>query len=174
MEASQSTAPAVFAQDNILGSLLSVCGQKAARTAFDMQVGRFGALWLQQFFGGVAQYIRQHVSATADERLMKIYAAASIRYGAKLAVTDLLKDESVRAILRECLAPVVAADAPDTLSAPLSDAVSLYIATQRGIPKPDISKVTEQQMRNFLMWLPPQIILALSGSSSTAAAPASG
>jgi hypothetical protein len=162
MEASASAAPALLAQESILGSLLLACSQKAARTAFDMQVSRFGDVWLNQCFGGVAQYIRQNVCATADERLFKLYGRVAMKAGAKLTVADMLKDDGVRAVMRECLAPLVAADAADALGAALSDVVSLHIATQRGIPKPDISKVTEQQMRSFLAWLPPQALLALS------------
>jgi hypothetical protein len=167
MEASGCAAPAPFAEDAILGSLLMACGHKAARSAFEMQVGKLGAPWLTQFFGGVAQYVRQNICATADAQLLKHYAVAAMKSGAKLTVNDLLKDESVQRILRECLAPLVAADAPAEVAAPLSDAVSLYIATVRGIPKPDISKVTEQQVHNFLTWLPPQMILALAGPGST-------
>lgn len=169
MEASGGTAPAPFQQDAILGTLLLACGQKAARSAFDLQVTRFGAPWLTQFFGGFAQYVRENICADADARLYKLYATAAVKYGSKLTVNDLLKEEPVQRVMRECLAPVVAADAPATLSAPLSDTISMYIATQRGIPKPDISKVTDQQVHSFLGWLPPQVLLALSGTGPGAA-----
>jgi hypothetical protein len=167
MEASAATAPELLGQDAILGSLLLACSQKAARTAFDLQVTRFGDVWLNQCFGGVAQYVRQHICPTADERLYKVYARVAMKVGAKLTIADLVKDDAARAILRECLAPLITADAQDALGAPLSDTVSLHIATVRGIPKPDISKVTEQQMRSFLAWLPPQVMLTLSGAGST-------
>ncbi len=167
MEASASAAPALLGQEAILGSLLLACSQKAARTAFDLQVVRFGDVWLNQCFGGIAQYVRQNICPTADERLFKIYGRVAMRVGAKLTIADLLKDDATRAVLRECLAPLVAADAQDALGAALSDVVSLHIATVRGIPKPDISKVTEQQMRSFLAKLPPQVLLALSGTGST-------
>jgi hypothetical protein len=97
-------------------------------------------------------------------RLYRLYATAAVKYGSKLAVTDLLKEEPVQRVMRECLAPIVASDAPASLAAPLSDTISMYIATVRGIPKPDISKVTDQQVHNFLSWLPPQVMLALSGT----------
>jgi hypothetical protein len=164
MEASGSTAPAPFQQNAILGSLLLACGHKPARTAFDLQVARFGAPWLTQFFGGFAQYVREKVCPDADARLYKLYAVAAVRHGAKLAVADLLKEEPVQRVMRECLAPIVAGEAAVTLAAPLSDTISMYIATQRGIPKPDISKVTDQQVQNFLTWLPPQVMLALSAN----------
>jgi hypothetical protein len=169
MEASGASAPAPFGQDTILATLLLACGHKAARPAFDMQVTRFGAPWLSQFFGGFAQYVRERICPDADARLYKLYAVAAVKYGAKLSVADLLKEEPVQRVLRECLAPVVAADAPSTLAAPLSDTVSMHIATVRGIPKPDISKVTDQQVHAFLNWLPPQVMLSLSGTGPAAA-----
>src|SRR5262249_61135878 len=95
------------------------------------------------------------------DRLIKAYAEVAAKFGAKLALSDLLKENSVRRILSECLTPLIAANALD-LALPLSDAASLYIATQRGIPKPDISKVTEQETRNFLNWLAPQVQIALN------------
>jgi hypothetical protein len=58
--------------------------------------------------------------------------------------------------------PLVSADAPEDMALKLSDTASEYIATQRGIPKPDISKVTEQETRQFLTWLPPQVQIALN------------
>src|SRR5215471_19720365 len=57
MEASGATAPALFARDSILPSLMLACGHKAARPAFPNQLARFGEAWLTQFFGGVAHYI---------------------------------------------------------------------------------------------------------------------
>lgn len=171
MEASAGTAPAFFAKENILASLVFACGHKAARSAFPNQIARFGPPWLNQFFGGVAEFIRQHVCPTADDRLMKAYALAAGKYGAKLAVTDLLKEDGALRILHECFAPFMAPDAPMIVAAKLSDVASFHIAAARGIPKPDISKVTEQEVRSFLTWLPPQINVAIS-AAGVATAPA--
>jgi len=168
MEASGPTSHAYFARETILASLLLACGQKAARPAFPNQVTRFGDTWLNQFFGGVAQYIRQNISPTVDERLIKVYAEVSSKLGAKLTISDLLKENAVRRILYECVTPLVSADTPDDVAVKLSDTASEYIATQRGIPKPDISKVTEQETRNFLNWLAPQIQIALNVQRPTA------
>ncbi len=164
MQASSATAPDAFGRDYILAHMLLTCGQKPARRAFDMQVGRFGATWLNQFFGGLAQFVRNRV-ADADDRLVKAYAMAAIRFGTKLTISDLVRNETFQPVLRECLSPLI--DSPIDQAGPLSDQVSIYIATQRGIPKPDVSKVTEQQMRNFLGWFPPQAALTLTGSVST-------
>jgi hypothetical protein len=172
MEASAATAHAPFARDAILASLLVACSHKAARPAFPNQLARFGDAWLNQFYGGVAQYIRQSICPTADERLIKAYAEIAAKLGAKLTINDLLKDNGIRRILYECAMPLISAEAPDDLPLKLSDVASEYIAAQRGIPKPDISKVTEQETRNFLNWLPPQLQISLTGMRPTAEAAA--
>lgn len=165
MEASASAAPDAFGRESMLASLLFVCGQKAARRAFEMQVARFGDQWLNQFFSGVAQWVRQRVP-TADDRLMKLYAATAVRVGGRLSIADLIRQDAVRTVVRECLAPLSGTATSPDLAGPLSDEVSVHIATARGIPKPDISKVTEQQVRNFLTWLSPQAQLVLSGANA--------
>lgn len=164
MEASGATAPAFFARENILATLLFACAHRAARSAFPNQITRFGAVWLNQFFGGFAEYVRQQVCGTADERLIKAYAVAAGKYGAKIAVTDMLKEPNALQVMRECFAPFMLSDAPTVRAAPLSDVASFQIAAARGIPKPDISKVTEQEVRNFLTWLPPQVNVAMSAA----------
>jgi hypothetical protein len=169
MEASAATAPTFFAKENVLASLLFACSHKAARSAFANQIARFGSPWLTQFFGGFSEYVRQNVSPTVDERLMKIYAIAAGRHGAKLTVTDLLGEDGARRVMQECLTPFMAPDAPTVLASKLSDIVSFHIAAARGIPKPDISKVTEQEVRSFLTWLPPQVNVAFSGNDAGAA-----
>lgn len=161
MAASASTAPAMFAREALLSTLLAACAQKAARTAFPMQITRFGSVWVGQFFNGLALFIRQHVCTDADERLRKIYAVEAVGKGVKVAVADLLQNDEVRRVLRECLAPLLGPGAVDKLAGPVSHAVSVAMAVERGIPKPDISKVTEQEMGSFLGWLPPQVNLAL-------------
>jgi hypothetical protein len=161
MEASLGTAPPLFAADSMLATLLLTSLQKAARTAFTMQVTRFGDTWVKQFFNGLSAYIRQHVCTDADARLRKIYAGLAVAKGAKLAVADLMQDETVRKLLRECLAPFLRADAGDRIAIPSADQVSQSIAVQRGIPKPDISKVTDQEMRGFLTWLPSQAAVSI-------------
>lgn len=165
MEASASTAPAVFATDNLLATLLMTCAQKAARTAFQMQVTRFGNVWLTQYFNGLAVYIRQSVCADADARLRQVYATLAVSKGYKLAIPDLVQDETVRRILRDCLGPFMSPTAGDRLAVPVSDTVSQSIAAQRGLAKPDISKVTDQEMRGFFTWLAPQLNVVLGSAA---------
>ena len=65
----------LFSRGKILATVLLAVAQKAARSAFPNQVTRFGPQWLDQMFGGLALCIRQNVCPTADDRLMKAYAA---------------------------------------------------------------------------------------------------
>lgn len=170
MEASASSAPPLLSRSKILATVLSTVAQKAARSAFPNQITRFGPQWLDQMFGGLADCIRQNICPTADERLMKAYAAASAKSGAKLSVNDLLMEQGTQLVLRECLAPFLKADAPALLSAKVSDLVSYYIAAERGVPKPDLSKVTEQEMKAFLTWLPTQVNISLTAVAAGGAA----
>ena len=104
------------------------------------------------------------LSKRIDDRLSAAYAKAAITFGSKLSYSDIFKQPDFQGILRECLMPLLSGDAATNLAGPLSDGISLYIAIARGIPKPDISKVTEQQMRNFLSQLPAQFNLSLTGN----------
>jgi hypothetical protein len=173
MEASVASVPLLFSRGKILATVLLAVAQKAARSAFPNQITRFGPQWLDQMFGGFAACIRQNVCPTADDRLMKAYAAVSQKTGAKLTLNDLLAEEATQRLVRECLAPFLAADAPVVMSAKVSDIVSTHIASERGIPKPDLSKVTEQEMKAFLTWLPSQVNISLTavGAGGPAAKP---
>ncbi len=173
MDASAASAQLLFARGKILATVLLAVAQKAARSAFPNQIAKFGAVWLDQMFGGLAQCIRQNVCPNADDRLMKAYAVAAAKSGVKLTLADLLKEEETQRIVRECLAPFLTADAPNLMAARVSDVVSSYIASARGIPKPDLSKVTEQEMKAFLTWLPSQMNIALTaaGAGNLAAMP---
>jgi hypothetical protein len=162
MDASAASAPALFSRDTILASLLSAGSHKAARPACPNQISRFGEVWLAQFFNGLALYVREHVCPTADKRLNDVYAVLCVKLGAKLSMEDLLKDKNAGVILREAVAPLLAEGAPGLLASKLSDVVSQSIAAQRGIPKPDISKVIDSEMKNYLTWLPRQLHVALA------------
>jgi len=164
-EAGEATAPECVSRDNILATLVFACSHKAARTAFP-QAERIGANWLNQLCGGIAHYIRQHVCTDIDDRLTRVYFEAAVRLGAKLVVADLLGDEGAQRLLRECIAPLIAKDAPDRVAEPLCDAVNSHIAGKRGIAKADPSKVTEAEMKKFLAFLPPQLALAFGAQAA--------
>jgi len=164
-DAGAATAPDSLSRENILGTLVFVCTHKAARTAFP-QAEHIGAVWLNQFCGGIAQYIRQHICTDVNDRLTKAYLDVAVRLGAKLVVADLVGDEGIQRVLRECLAPLIARDALERVAEPLCDAVNSHIAGKRGIGKADPSKVTEAEMKKFLTFLPPQLTLAFGNQAA--------
>ena len=164
-EASGAAAPECVSRETILMTLVYACTHKAARTAFP-QAEHIGANWLGQLCGGIARYIRQQVCPDANDRLTKAYFEAAGRLGAKLVVADLMADESVQRVLRECFTPLIARDALDRVAEPLCDAVNSHIAGKRGIGKADPSKVTEAEMKKFLSFLPAQLTLAFSSQAA--------
>jgi hypothetical protein len=164
-EASVATAPENVSRENLLGTLVFACTHKAARTAFP-QAEHIGANWLNQLCGGIARYIRQQICPDANDRLSKAYFEVAGRLGAKLVVADLLGDEGIQKVLRECLAPLISRDALERCAEPLSDAVNSHIAGKRGISKADPSKVTETEMKKFLTFLPAQLTLAFSAQAA--------
>lgn len=164
-EAGAAAAPEQVSRDNILATLVFACGNKAARTAFP-QAERIGINWLNQLCGGIAQYIRQDICTDIDDRLTRVYFEIAVKLGAKLVVADLMADEGIQRLLRECLAPLVAKDAADRVAEPLCDAVNSHIAGKRGISKADPSKVTEAEMKKFLAFLPAQLALAFSAQAA--------
>ena len=91
-EACGGTAAECFSHDNLLVTLLAAFIHKAALTAFP-QVEQFGGEWLNQFYGGVAGYLRRRFCPEADDRLSKAYFETAARLGAKLQVADLIGDE---------------------------------------------------------------------------------
>jgi hypothetical protein len=159
MEAAGGTAPELVSRETILATLVSMCSHKAARTAFP-QAERIGANWLNQLFGGIARYVREQICIDANERLTKGYFEVAAKLGAKLVVSDLLADEGVQRVLRDCFAPMIGNDAIARIAEPLCDTVNSHIAGKRGIGKADPSKVTEAEMKKFLTFLPPQLTLA--------------
>jgi len=159
-EATGSTAPEYFAHEAILATSLFACSHKAARTAFPQADG-VGEKWLHQLFAGIAAYIRENICADADDGLFKAYFELAMKLGDKLTLADLLHDDGVRRVLRECLAPLIARDAAEKLAEPLSNAVSTHIASERAIGNADPVKVTSAEMRKFLFFLPLELKIEL-------------
>jgi hypothetical protein len=164
-EASAAAAPECVSRETILATLVFACTHKAARTAFP-QADHIGVNWLNQLCGGIARYIRKAICADANDRLNKAYFEVAGRLGAKLVVSDLLTDEGVQRVLRECFLPLIAKDAVERVAEPLCDAVNSHIAGRRGISTADPSKVTEAEMKKFLTFLPPQLTLAFSAQAA--------
>jgi hypothetical protein len=164
-EACGGTAAECFSHDNILVTLLAACVRKAALTAFP-QAEHVGGDWLNQFYGGVASYLRRRFCSDADDRLSKAYFETAARLGAKLQVADLLGDEGARKVLKECLAPLAARDAVARMTEPLCAAVNTHIATKRGVATADPAKITEAEVRKFLSFLPPQLAIVFGAQAA--------
>jgi hypothetical protein len=92
-EACGGSAPECLSHDNIFVTLLGVCAHKASLTAFP-QVELVGGDWLNQFFGGVASYLRRRFCPDADDRLSNAYFETAAKLGAKLQIADLMGDEA--------------------------------------------------------------------------------
>jgi hypothetical protein len=164
MQASGSIAPEYFAREAILITLLIACGHKAARSAFP-QVEYIGERWLIQLFAGIAGYVRKHISANVDDRLIEAYFESAIKLRGGLTTADLLHDDCIRQVLLECLAPLLAKGADETLAQPLSDVVTTHIASMRGIVKADPAKITSAEMQRFLNVLPLELAIELGFSA---------
>jgi hypothetical protein len=165
MQAIGSTAPEYFARESILVTLLIACGHKAARAAFP-QGESVGERRLRQLFGGIAGYLRECMTASADERLAEAYFELAVKRGGALRIADLLHDDGIRRVLLECLAPLVAKGADEKLSQPLSDAVTAHIAGMPGIARADSFKITVAEMRKFLYFLPLELGIELGFSAA--------
>jgi hypothetical protein len=153
MDASGSTAAPKFSRDNILAALLLVSGDTAARHAFSIQVAHFNQPWLEQFFEGFAQFIRRTVIPSADHSLIAAYVEAAGRMKSRLSVDEFLKEDAVRLVLRECAEFLVAHGGADAMAGKASIAVNDLIAAQNRIAGPDLRKVTDNQMKQFLSLL---------------------
>jgi len=171
-EASGSTAAPIFSQDKILASLLLSCADRAARHACSVQVAHFGQPWLEQFFDGIAQFIRDSVLPSADRRLIAAYVEAAGRMKSRLSIDEFLKEGDVQLVLRECLAMLDANDSADAMAGKAGIAVNNVIALQNSISGPDLRKVTDNQMKRFLTTAPGLLRLALVPTTSARVATA--
>ena len=158
MAASLSMAAPPFARNEILSTLLRACGEKSARGAFSFQVERLGMEWVEQLFGGLAHYVHHHIHTDIDASLITAYVDTATIPKMTLTIDELLKQESVRRILLECVTTVFEVHgAPDTIVKDVCDSVNSFVAGERGVEGPHACKVTEQQMSFFLTLLPRQL-----------------
>lgn len=152
MVAAGATAADMLSRDNILATLIFAVSHTAARMAFP-QAERFGGQWLDEFCSGIAQHVRLRICADADNRLLKAYFDLAGRLGAKLVVKNLLSDDAVLSVLRECLMPLINKGAAAAVCERFCDDVNGYIAAQRHIVTPDPAKITQAEARKFLVFL---------------------
>ena len=172
MNVSASLAEMPFGRDVILATLLRACGDRSALAAFSLQVERLGAEWIDQLFASLAEYMRQHVGADIDARLIKAYAKTAMIPKIKMTIVELLKQKPVQDIMLECVNVLDVPGAPDSITKEVCDWINKVVAGQRGIDRPHVSKITEPQTRSFLTLLPRQIkatIIEMSASDEATA-----
>ena len=156
MDASTSLADMPFARDIILSTLLHTCGDRSAHAAFSLQVERLGTAWIKDLFDSLAQYVREHVDANIDGRLIKAYAETATTPQLNLTINELLKQKTVQEIMLECLTPFETGT-PESITKDLCDWINKIIAGNRGVDGPHVCKITENQTRSFLTLMPRQL-----------------
>jgi hypothetical protein len=163
MNASTSLAAMPFAREIILATLLRACGDKSACAAFSLQVEKLGMAWINELFDSLAQYVCEHVNANIEARLIKAYAETSIIPKINLTISELLKQEAVQQIMLECVSAFEVAGAPESITKEICDWINKVVAGKRGVVRPHVCKITENQTRFFLTLLPRQVRATLNG-----------
>jgi hypothetical protein len=150
MRASGSTAAALFTRKALLATLLFECGYHSAQSVFGAQTMQFGTPWLRQCFRGLASYIREFVCKDADYQLISVYVQAAKKLKGKLSAVELLKEPGIQAVLRDCMAPILATTPEPTMVGALLDAINQHITGARKPVGPDASKITQSELQRFL------------------------
>jgi hypothetical protein len=154
MDASASTAEMPFARDKLLATLLRACGEHAARHAFSVQVETLGSVWIEQFFDGFAQYVLQHVCASADIRLINAYVDTTVASKTTVSIETLVAQHAIRNVLAECILPFDIPGVPESMTKRITNFINDHVATLRHISGAHLSKITEYQVCSFLTLLP--------------------
>jgi len=162
MEASASLAEKPYARGVILATLLRACGRRSADRAFSIQIEHCGAEWTHQFFEDFAHYIRTRMRTNVDLRLIDAYVDIATIPNIEMSVGELLKYESIQAVLRECLIPLEEPGALEVTCKQLCDFVNDLGAKARNIGEAHISKILEHQIRTFLSLLSREFRLVLN------------
>ncbi len=165
-EACGATTADPFSRSHILPTLINAVGDKAARTAFP-QAEYIGANWILQLCGGIANYIRKQICPDADDRAITAYLSVGGRLGPKLGLADVLADSAIQRVLRDSLMPILKPETSEQHLEPLCDAINTTIAGQRGIGKADPAKVTDAELKKFLVYLPSQMLATFNAAKAS-------
>ena len=166
MRASGSTAASLFTRKALLTTLLYECGFHSAQASFTHQDAHYGAPWMRFFFQGLANYIRDAICKDADYQLIAIYVRAAKTLKGKLSPAELLKEPEIQAVLRECMAPLVANTAsPETIEA-LREMINQHTANTRAAAGSDATKVAHGDLQHFLSMMGDEFELALKNASN--------
>ena len=165
MRASGSTAASLFSRKTLLTTLLYECGYHSARASFTHQEAHFGAPWMRAFFQGLAGYIREAVCKDADYQLIAAYVHASKKLKGKLSAGELLKEPDIQAVLRECMAPLIANTASSATLDSLRDLINQHTANTRAAAGADASKISQGELQHFLGLMGDEFELALKNAT---------
>lgn len=144
------TAPMLFAQGEMLPSVLFVCSQRTAAYAFSLQVCHQGADWLDHFHGAFSESVRRHVCFNAEARLTSAYGKAAGKHRQELSIKKLLMEQDVQSVLQDCVLPFSTLEECDAMATDMIDEINENIVERNGHVGPHVHRITKEQMRNFL------------------------
>lgn len=164
MQASGSTAAALFTRKALLTTLLFECVYHSAHVAFAEQTARFGFAWLRHFFHGLACHIREAVCKDADFQLVNVYVRAANKLKGRLSAAELLKEPEVQRLLRKCMMSVITATPAEVQA--LRDTVNRNIAIAHNNAGPDLGKITHGELQRFIGLMRNELELTLKNAGS--------
>jgi hypothetical protein len=154
MEASGTEAASPFARDTILPSLLSACSKRTAKLVFKLQIENCGVKWLDDFYYGLANSIRKHVSTNTDAPLIAAFVDAAGKHKSALQISNLIQEQKVKEVLLECASILQDETKRRQLAPLLSYVVNEHIGTQWAESGGAAAKVATDEMQQFLSFLP--------------------
>jgi hypothetical protein len=163
MVASGADAPMMFAKGRMLSSLLFACSHEAAGHVFGTMAKGASYGQLDYFYDILAKLLRRHVAADAESRLTGAYVRASLAHGQTLTVEKLLREQTVKDVLRECLQPFEFAAYPETLIAALADKIKAATENLAGDAARYSNEISLAALRCFVSRFPREIRIAVGG-----------
>lgn len=161
MHVSISMAEMPFTRERILTTVLRACGETAARQVFAPQVEELDEAWLRPFFDGFAHYIREHLCADADQRLIAAYVEAGLTHKGKIGLGELLNHKIVLNVLRDCGRPLAEQPIPSGLVDQICDSLNGHAARHAATTETSPISVGAEQMATFLTLLARQFAMQI-------------
>jgi hypothetical protein len=163
------TADRMFAPGEILSSLLSLGGSKATERVYSIQLSFLADNWLDVFYQGFSIFIQKHVSANSELRLSRAYAKSACNFRQALSVRNLLAEEDIQNELLNCIAQFKNPEACNQMTALATDEINNHIALNSWKVYRHVSKITREQMSEFLRIFPSEMLAFLEPFRSGAA-----
>ena len=153
-----------LAPDRILSTLLFVCSQGSAVSVFSNEIERLGMNWLSLFYAAFSKSIQLRVGIDVERRLTSAYAEAAGKFRQKMSIMQLLSEQNVQNILRECAFLVVKLHGSSDVAAQLTAEINDYIVTKGGNLGRHL--VTNDQIGRFLRLFPHDVYIVLKQATS--------